>query len=749
VLLGSFSLARGPAAVILTDHAGDSGRRVYFDAIRWALKSLYPPTDIKLNKTSVVENVAIGTQVAVISTTDADVGDVHTYSLVSGAGSEDNTAFSISGDRLLTAVPLDFETKNRYAIRVRTTDSGGASFEKAFTITVTNVNEAPTSLSLNANTVQENLPAGTTVGSFSTTDQDAGDTHSYALVSGTGSTDNGLYVINGTTLKTKAVFDFEAKPVHSIRVRVTDSGGLWFEAVFTIQVIDINEAPSNILLSKNRISEKRPVGTLVGLLSTVDPDAVDSHTFSLVAGSGDAGNDAFTITENSLLTNAEFDREVKDSYTVRIRATDREGLAFEKAFTITITPYNQPPTDISLSKSSVPENQPVGATVGSFSTTDPNDDDTFTYSLVEGEGSADNAFFATSAGMLKTAAVFDFEARSNYSVRVRSTDSGGLFTEKVFTILVTDLNETPTALALSNPSVDENQPVGTTVGSLSANDPDAGDSHTFTLVNGDGSADNNAFKISGSLLQTNTPFDYETRKTYSIRLRATDSGGLFLEAPFIITVNDINDAPTALLLNAAKIPENNQVGDEIGTFITQDQDVWDSHTYHLVAGPGDTGNAAFAIDGNRLLAAQSFDYEAQTSYSIRVRVTDLGGLWVEKSFIISILPVNEYPPTAIQLSRASVPEHRPRGVQIGTLSAIDADHGDWHTFRLVSGPDGQDNPLFFIQNEALHAAVSFDYELRSSYSIRVRVVDSGDLWHEQVLTIFIEDRLEFFFPLLP
>jgi hypothetical protein len=130
VLIGSFSMARGPAAVILTDYTGESGKRVYFDAIKWGLKSLYPPTDIKLSKTSIAENSTTGTQVATISTTDADVGDVHSYALVEGTGSADNNAFSISGSRLLNAVPLDFETKNSYSIRLRTTDSGGRALKK-------------------------------------------------------------------------------------------------------------------------------------------------------------------------------------------------------------------------------------------------------------------------------------------------------------------------------------------------------------------------------------------------------------------------------------------------------------------------------------------------------------------------------------------------------------------------------------------------------------------------------------------
>jgi hypothetical protein len=255
--------------------------------------------------------------------------------------------------------------------------------------------------------------------------------------------------------------------------------------------------------------------------------------------------------------------------------------------------------------------------------------------------------------------------------------------------------------------------------------------------------------VSGNSLQSKVPFDYEVRQSYSIRVRVTDAGGLFIEAPFTIVIGDINDAPTGLSLSGNEILENNSVGDEIGLFLPSDQDVWDSHTYYLVAGLGDSGNASFTIDGNRLLANRSFDYEAQTSYSIRVRVVDQGGQWYEETFSISILPVNEYPPTNILLKPASVPEHSPSGTLVGLLTTLDADHGDWHLFELVSGSGDQDNQHFSLQDSALHTAVTFDYELRSSYSIRMRVTDSGGLWTEKVLLIAIEDRLEFFFPLMP
>src|SRR5205823_1369482 len=164
-------------------------------------------------------------------------------------------------------------------------------------------------------------------------------------------------------------------------------------------------------------------------------------------------------------------------------------LSFEKVFTITVTDVNEAPTDIGLSASSVPENQPAGTAVGTLTSTDVDGGDTHSYSLVAGAGATDNASFSISGDSLQTNASFDFETKSSYSVRVRSTDSGALSVEKVFTITVTDVNEAPTDLGLSASSIDENQPAGTTVGTLSSTDPDPADTHTYSLVSGTGSTD--------------------------------------------------------------------------------------------------------------------------------------------------------------------------------------------------------------------------------------------------------------------
>ncbi|MDD1469675.1 cadherin domain-containing protein, partial [Dolichospermum sp. ST_sed5] len=101
--------------------------------------------------------------------------------------------------------------------------------------------------------------------------------------------------------------------------------------------------------------------------------------------------------------------------------------------------------------------------------------------------------------------------------------------------------ETPTNLTLSNSTVAENQIIGTVVGNLTNTDPDTGNTFTYSLVTGDGATDNSFFTITGNQLKTNAVFDYETKNSYSVRLRTTDEGGLSFDKQLNISVTDLND----------------------------------------------------------------------------------------------------------------------------------------------------------------------------------------------------------------
>jgi Domain of unknown function (DUF4114) len=109
------------------------------------------------------------------------------------------------------------------------------------TVTYTRV-QAPTNSALSAISVDENIAAGTVLNSFSTTDQDKNSTFIYSLVSGTGSTDNAAFTIDGNNLKINSSPNFETKSTYNIRVKTTDQDGLFFEKALTVNIKDLPEA---------------------------------------------------------------------------------------------------------------------------------------------------------------------------------------------------------------------------------------------------------------------------------------------------------------------------------------------------------------------------------------------------------------------------------------------------------------------------------------------------------------------------
>lgn len=237
-------------------------------------------------------------------------------------------------------------------------------------------------------------------------------------------------------LEIQSVSDLTGAPVHSLKK-------LYLECHLQYAKI-VNAAPTDILLSGGAVEENQPSGTTAGTLSTTDPDEGDTFTYALADGAGSSNNASFTISGSNLLTAASFNYEAQGSYNIRVRTTDQFGLYCDKAFTIAVQDVNEAPTDVDVAPPPFPlyENQPPGTLAGTFYTTDP-DEDTFTYALVAGAGSEDNAYFTISGSDLLTAAVLDFETKMAYSVRVRTTDSGELWYENSLVIYILDVFPEP------------------------------------------------------------------------------------------------------------------------------------------------------------------------------------------------------------------------------------------------------------------------------------------------------------------
>ncbi|MBC8769385.1 cadherin domain-containing protein [Arenibacter sp. BSSL-BM3] len=614
------------------------------------------------------------------------------------------------------------------------------------TIVILN-NRAPTDIILSNNSIIENSAIGTIIGNLGAVDPDSGDTDTYYLVSGTGDTDNGSFTIDGSgNLLLAMVPNYELQSTYYIRVRVMDSGDLTYEKQFTVSITDVNDAPTNIALSSASIAENSPEGTSVGTFSAIDEDTANTFTYSLVIGDGtnDADNISFTMNGSDLELAIVPDYEKQSSYAVYVNVNDGEN-DFQKAFIITISDFNEAPTDISLSSTSIAESSPVGTSVGTFSTTDQDTDDTFTYSLVTGDGSndADNSSFAINGNDLELAIVPDYEQQTSYSVYVNVNDGENDF-QKAFTITITDSKETPTDISLSNNSVAENSPVGTSVGTFLATDEDTDDTFTYSLVTGDGSndTDNSSFAINGSKLELAIVPDYEHQSSYVVFVNVNDGLNDFQKI-FIISITNINEAPTAISLSNNSVAENSLVGTKVGTFLTTDEDPANIFTYSLVTGDGnnDIDNSSFSMNGSDLELAIITDYEQKSSYAVYVNVND-GENNYQKSFTVKVTDLNDIP-TDISLSNSSIMENSPIGTAVGVLTAMDQDNGNRHTYNLITGNgiNDEDNSSFAINGSDLELAIVPDYEKQSSYSIYVNVND-GVNNYQKVFIITILDENE-------
>jgi hypothetical protein len=527
----------------------------------------------------------------------------------------------------------------------------------------------PTDISLSNDTVAENLPVGTTVGQLSATDPDVGDAFTYSLVQDGLYPDKLAFMIDGDILKTSEEFDFEVKGIYTIRIRVTDGGGQFFEKEFEITIQDVNEAPTAVDDTYSTLKNQVLQVAAPGVMSNdEDPDAGDS-LIAVKMSDPDQGSIVLGADGGvSYVPPADWIGTTNFTYQVY----DGEFYSSSATVTIHVNESNQTPTAISISEDSVDENQPVGTEVGIFSTTDPDLPlDSFTYTLVIGTGDADNALFEIQGYTLVTSAVFDYETKNSYTIRVRSTDQGGLWVEEVFTIYILDLNDPPVATDQSIVT-DENIALMIT---LEGSDEDE-DTLTFVLV----SSPNHGVLTWTPPDVTYTP-DIDFVGNDSFEYKVIDEHGESSNTGTIaITVGEVSNPPTAINLSNDQIVENAGINALVGILSTVDPDLYDSFTYTLVTGTGDDDNASFTLQDDQLLVLENFDFETKDTYTIRVRSTDQDGLWVEQSFVITVVDVNEAP---VAISKSVTTEAETPLIIL--LEATDEDN-DPLSYYIVSLP---------------------------------------------------------------
>ena len=401
----------------------------------YVVKTNNPPTSILFSSKVFPENDTINQVVSNLSALDPDAAAYQTYTLVAGAGSADNNKFSTSANNFILDSILNYYKQDSLHVRLRVTDKGGCYYEQAFVLGVKHTFHPPTNLALTDTIVSENHKTPYFISNFITTNYDLNDPYQYALVAGLGDSDNVNFSISHDSLYAISNFNFEQKNAYGLRIRVTDlNGGGTFEKSFVIHVKNDNDPPVLILLSTNRFHELQPVGSQVAIMSAKDLDGginkrKYTYTFS---NQGTNDNLAFSISADTLKSTLIFDYELKKSYSIYLTTTDTTGAAWTGNYQIMILDTLDTPTGINLSNDTIAEQFPIGSFIGQLSTIDDNGTTYHRYTLVSGAGSNDNASFNIVNDSLVSNAVFDYERKSNYSIRLRTTLINGLYFEQTF-----------------------------------------------------------------------------------------------------------------------------------------------------------------------------------------------------------------------------------------------------------------------------------------------------------------------------
>ena len=404
------------------------------------------------------------------------------------------------------------------------------------------------------------------------------------------------------------------------------------------------------------------------------------------------------------------------------------------------------------SVNTIAENATANTTVGiSALATDTDAHDDVTYSLSDDADGLFKINASTGIVSLVVDASLDAETATSHDITVLATSDDGSTSSAVMTINVTDVDEVDMGAVSDNDgtanSIAENATANTPVGITAlATDADVDDSTTYSLSDDAGGL----FKINASTgvvsLVTSGSLDAETATSHNITVLATSDDGSTSSAVMTINVTDIDEVDIGAVSDndgtANTIAENATANTTVGiTALASDADVDDSTTYSL----SDDAGGLFKINASTgvvsLVTSGSLDAETATSHNITVLATSDDTSTSNQTFSITVTDVNEAP-AQLSLSTTTVDENTDTlgGHTVGALSTSDVDAGDSATYSIQGGADAV---VFSIggvnSNELILSDGTLDFETQSSYTVIVRVTDSGGLTHDESLVVTVND----------
>ncbi|KAM8764476.1 protocadherin beta-12-like isoform 9-T9 [Rhynchonycteris naso] len=340
----------------------------------------------------------------------------------------------------------------------------------------------------------------------------------------------------------------------------------------------------------------------------------------------------------------------------------------------------------------------------------------------------------------------DYEEQSELSFILTALDGGspprsGTASVRVVVVDIND-NSPEFEQPFYEVKIPENSVLGSQVVRVSARDLDSGKNGEISYSFFHASEDiRKTFEInqkSGEVILT-ASLDFETIKSYSIIIQATDQGGLFGKSTVRIQVMDMNDNAPEVAVSSitSPIPENSPeiVVMVFTVFSLRDQD------------SGDNGKMVCSIQDNlpfllkptfknfyTLVTEGALDRERQPEYNITITVTDMGTprLKTQHNITVLVSDVNDNAPAFTQTSYTLfICENNSPALHIGSVSATDADAGAnaQVTYSLLPPQDPQLLLASLVSinadNGHLFALRALDFEALQAFEFLVGATDRG------------------------
>uniref|UniRef100_A0A8C4EF88 Cadherin domain-containing protein n=1 Tax=Dicentrarchus labrax TaxID=13489 RepID=A0A8C4EF88_DICLA len=494
------------------------------------------------------------------------------------------------------------------------------------------------------------------------TDLDVGGKNIKYVLAGEGA--GTIFAINELTGDIHAMkrLDREEKAEYTLTAQVVNADTdepLEPPSEFIIKVQDINDNPPQFIEGPYRASvpEMSAVGTPVTRVTATDADDPVYGNSAKLVYSILEGQPYFSIDPNSATIKVALhgmDREMREEYLVVIQAKDMGGhmggLSGTTTVTVTLTDVNDNPPKFSKSlyEFVIPEDLPVGKMGGKVKANDRDigENSKSTYSIVEGD---DQNMFEiitdsqTQEGILRLKKPLDYESKRAYTLKVEATNirsepsSGGPFKDTATVkIVVEDSDEPP---VFSKPmyllEVNENAPINTVIGTVTARDPDSTGSFVRYFIDRHTDLERQFnINVEDGKITLAKPLDRETDMWHNITVTATEvrNHSQISRAIVAIRVMDINDnAPEFATEYEAFLCENGKSGQVIQTVSAVDKDdPIQGHNFDYRLVPEMLNNPNFTIRKNLdnsisvLAKHDTFRRQKQEMYFLPIIVTDNG-----------------------------------------------------------------------------------------------------------------------------